>query len=117
MKPPRFAIVNVDARRGNFSTFDPELLAGGHRGSTGETFASGNSAQRQGLESAVGTAPNSSRAQQIRSGVARCKGEFATNLGLCAEVRQQQDTGSQGSFGCSETQGPAATASNSRPTW
>lgn len=94
-----FAIVNVDAR-GNFSTFDPELLAV----VTAEygDFVFGN-VRSDSLESAVDSAKFQRVLSEIRSGVARCKAE-CDYFGLCGGGAGSNKYWEQGSFDCSETQ-------------
>ncbi len=94
-----FAIVNVDAR-GNFSTFDPELLAV----ATEEygDFVFGN-VLTDSLASVVGSAKFQLVLAEIRAGVDRCRSECGY-FGLCGGGAGSNKYWEHGSFDCSETQ-------------
>ncbi len=94
-----FAIVNVDAR-GNFSTFDPELLAVATP-DYGD-FVFGN-VRSDSLESVVGTAKFQRVLAHIRSGVERCRRECGY-FGLCGGGAGSNKYWEHGSFDASETQ-------------
>jgi len=94
-----FAIVNVDAR-GNFSTFDPELLAV----ATPEygDFVFGN-VTTDSLASVAGSEKFQRVLTEIRSGVERCRSE-CDYFGLCGGGAGSNKYWERGTFNCSETQ-------------
>jgi uncharacterized protein len=94
-----FAIVNVDAR-GNFSTFDPELLAV----ATPEygDFVFGNVAT-DSLASVVDGEKFQRVLTEIRSGVGRCRSE-CEYFGLCGGGAGSNKYWEHSTFDCSETQ-------------
>ncbi|MCT0210586.1 MAG: GRRM system radical SAM/SPASM domain protein [Cyanobium sp.] len=94
-----FAIVNVDAR-GNFSTFDPELLSVA-TAAYGD-FAFGN-VITDSLESVVDSAKFQQVYSEIRSGVERCRAE-CEYFGLCGGGAGSNKYWERGTFDCSETQ-------------
>jgi uncharacterized protein len=94
-----FVIVNVDAR-GNFSTFDPELLSV----STAEygDFSFGN-VLTGSLEASVATDKFQMVHREIAAGVARCRRE-CDYFGLCGGGAGSNKYWEHGSFDCSVTQ-------------
>jgi len=94
-----FAIVNVDAQ-GNFSTFDPELLAV-HTEEYGD-FVLGH-VQRDSLASIV-TGEKFQRIQRdLRAGIERCRSE-CEYFGLCGGGAGSNKYWEHRSFDCTETQ-------------
>jgi uncharacterized protein len=94
-----FAIVNVDAR-GNFSTFDPELLSV-HTEEYGD-FVLGH-VQRDSLASIVATEKFQRIQRDLRAGIARCRAE-CEYFGVCGGGAGSNKYWEHGSFDCSETQ-------------
>jgi uncharacterized protein len=94
-----FVIVNVDAR-GNFSTFDPELLSV----STAEygDFSFGN-VLTGSLEASVATDKFQMVHREIAAGVARCRRD-CDYFGLCGGGAGSNKYWEHGSFDCSVTQ-------------
>ncbi len=94
-----FVILNVD-HRGNFSTFDPELL-----GVTSEIygdFVLGN-ILTDSLESVCGSERFQRLHADMRAGVDQCR-QSCAYFGLCGGGAGSNKFWEQGSFNCSETQ-------------
>jgi uncharacterized protein len=94
-----FAIVNVDAR-GNFSTFDPELLSV-HTEEYGD-FVLGH-VQHDSLASIVATEKFQRIQADLCSGIERCRAE-CEYFGVCGGGAGSNKYWEHGSFDCSETQ-------------
>jgi uncharacterized protein len=94
-----FAIVNVDCR-GNFSTFDPELLAV-HTEEYGD-FVLGH-VQRDSLASIVATEKFQLIERDLRAGIERCRAE-CSYFGVCGGGAGSNKYWEHRSFDCSETQ-------------
>lgn len=94
-----FAIVNVDAL-GNFSTFDPELLAV-HTEEYGD-FVLGH-VQRDSLVSIVATEKFQRIQRDLRAGIERCRSS-CEYFGLCGGGAGSNKYWEHRSFDCSETQ-------------
>ena len=94
-----FAIVNVDCR-GNFSTFDPELLAV-HTEEYGD-FVLGH-VQRDSLASIVATEKFQRIERDLRAGIERCRAE-CSYFGVCGGGAGSNKYWEHRSFDCSETQ-------------
>ena len=94
-----FAIVNVDAR-GNFSTFDPELLSVA-TAAYGD-FAFGN-VLTDSLESVALSAKFQQVHNEIRAGVERCRAD-CDYFGLCGGGAGSNKYWERCTFDCSETQ-------------
>jgi uncharacterized protein len=94
-----FAIVNVDCR-GNFSTFDPELLAV-HTEEYGD-FVLGH-VQRDSLASIVATEKFQLIERDLRAGIERCRAE-CSYFGVCGGGAGSNKYWEHRSVDCSETQ-------------
>jgi uncharacterized protein len=94
-----FAIVNVDAR-GNFSTFDPELLAV-HTEEYGD-FVLGH-VQRDSLVSIVASEKFQRIQRDLRAGIDRCRAE-CEYFGVCGGGAGSNKYWEHRSFDCTETQ-------------
>ena len=94
-----FVIVSVD-HQGNFSTFDPELLAV-HTEEYGD-FVLGN-VQTDSLESVIATEKFQRIQRDMAAGVARCR-ESCDYFGLCGGGAGSNKYWENGSFNSTETQ-------------
>lgn len=94
-----FAIVNVDCR-GNFSTFDPELLAV-HTEEYGD-FVLGH-VQRDSLASIVTSEKFQRIERDLRGGIERCRAE-CSYFGVCGGGAGSNKYWEHRSFDCTETQ-------------